>query len=243
MDWFHPLPVGDVFRCLTDFVFPPLCYSCGELLPRGCRIACPACVAAMRPINRADPLFLLARERLCEDGTVDELFSLFRFEKGGDLQSLMHHMKYSGAIGVGRWLGERLGSALQSGTWTTGSEAIIPIPLHTIKKRERGYNQSEQIARGAGKILGMPVETDLVRRIRHTRTQTTLGMDERRQNTAGAFVVPQKHCSDVEGRGFLLVDDVITTGATIRSCAQALRSAGARRIAACSVGLADRTNM
>ncbi len=242
MDWIRFVPVGGVCRTLADFLFPPLCYACGALLPPGCRIACPECRNEMRVVCRDDLLFAVARDRLCGDGAVDELFSLFTFEKGKGVQSLLHELKYAGAVGVGRWLGSQLGLAIQAQGWAAEIDAIIPVPLHLVKRRERGYNQSEMIARGIRSILNTPVDPGAVRRCRHTPTQTALGIDDRRRNMEGAFVVPRKRQGTIGGKRFLLVDDVITTGATIRSCAGALKAAGARSIVACSVGLADRTN-
>jgi|WetSurMetagenome_2_1015567.scaffolds.fasta_scaffold97381_2 ComF family protein len=233
--------VRDVTATIVDVVYPPLCFSCGTVLPQACRIVCPFCAASMRSVVREDPLFTSARERLCADGVVDDLFSLFVFEKGGGVQTLLHQLKYAGATSIGRWMGERIGCAIQRGEFVSGIDAVVPVPLHTAKRRERGYNQSEQIATGICRATGLPPKPGLVRRVHHTQTQTALGFDERKRNMEGAFAVPRRQGGRVEGCGLLLVDDVITTGATIRSCAQVLRSAGARRIVACSVGLADRT--
>lgn len=235
--------VGDTCRAIADFLFPPLCYCCGALLPSAHPIICPTCAGTLIQVDRNDPVFGLARDRLCADGVVDELFSLYKFEKGKELQALLHELKYAGASDVGRWLGMRLGHALRDGGGVAGIDAIIPVPLHIVKKRERGFNQCEHIARGVREMLELPARPELVRRCRHTSTQTRLGIDERMLNMEGAFVVPRSCRKAIEKRGFLLLDDVITTGATVRACAGALRAAGARTIVACSVALADRTSL
>jgi ComF family protein len=241
MGWSMLLHAGSAFEPLADVLFPPLCYACGALLPHGSRVACPPCVATIQKVDFTDPLLLLARERLCGDGVLDDVFTLFHFEKGGTLQTLLHHLKYGGAAGIGRWLGGQVGLAMRECSFAPRLDAIVPVPLHTAKRRERGYNQSASIAGGIGTVLRLPVDAGLVGRIRHTSTQTALGIEERKSNMAGAFATFPKRQRVIEGRGFLLVDDVITTGATIRSCAQALRAAGAGSIVACAVGLAEKT--
>jgi len=236
-------PVGLFIRALSDALFPSLCYGCGVLLSTRCRILCPTCTTALQVLDAADPLYLLARERLSADGLVDDLVSLFRFEKGHELQILLHELKYRGSASIGRWLGEQVGNAVRGLMPPDRFDASIPVPLHVAKKRERGFNQSEQIARGMGRALGLRVRPDVVRRVRHTPTQTALDSDERKANMEGAFAVPPRRLQDIGERGFLLVDDVITTGATLCACAAALRCAGARLIVACSVGIADLRNL
>ncbi len=202
---------------------------------------CPECVAAMHLIDAAEPLYQLARERLCADSVVDDFLSLYRFEKGCGLQTLLHQLKYTGAVGIGLWLGEQLGRAIRDKTADLQLEAIVPVPLHVVKKRERGYNQSVQVAKGIGRIVGLPVMPDVIRRTRYTPTQTALDIAGRKANMDGAFVVPRKHCAEIRGRRLLLVDDLVTTGATVRACGTALRLAGARSCC-CLLGRSGRSH-
>jgi ComF family protein len=219
---------------LLDFVYPPLCLSCGKLLGTGGEHVCPECWSAIRPASRDLPLFIETRSKLVESGPVDELVSLFVFEKEGPFQKIAHALKYSGAQQLGVELGRRLGTVLQR----DGIEAdmIVPVPLHKRKLRERGYNQSLLLARGIAEVTGMPVQTRLVRRKRWTETQTTLTKEERKHNVAEAFVAGT---GGLEGASVLVVDDVITTGATIEAVAAALKSSGARCVIAVSAALAQ----
>ena len=109
--------------------------------------------------------------------------------------------------------------------WYT--DVILPIPLHEEKLKQRGYNQSELIARGMANILGKPVETNSVRRVTRSATQTRKSRAERWQNVEGIFV---SEADAFEGKSVLLVDDVITTGATMEACAREVLKAGARSI-------------
>jgi ComF family protein len=230
-------------QAVAGIFFPSLCFSCGSLLPPSTKILCQTCLASMDRVASGDPLLMLARERLCGDGMLNDVTAVFHFTKGGPLQSAIHQLKYSGAPGIGLWLGGMVGTCIGKSGQHPGFDAVVPVPLHVVKRRERGYNQSERIAAGIGRVLALPVRSHWLMRTRHTPTQTTLGIAERRANMDGAFAVPRMAVRQVRGKKILLVDDVITTGATIRSCAEALRNAGVLAIAAGAVGLAERDSM
>jgi ComF family protein len=108
---------------------------------------------------------------------------------------------------------------------------LIPVPLHPIKFRERGFNQAEWIANGLGKTIQIPVRTQLMKRVKHTISQTTLNREERLNNMKKAFKINQ----DVSDRNIGIVDDVLTTGSTISSMASILKDAGAKKIIALTV--------
>ena len=120
-------------------------------------------------------------------------------------------------------------------TWNF--DLIVPIPLHHLKKAERGYNQSFYIAKGVRKILNIKVSDRIVKRIKYTESQTTMNISEREENIYGAFKVKLKN--SISGKNILLIDDVITTGATISECGKILLEAGANRIYAASIAIAD----
>jgi ComF family protein len=122
--------------------------------------------------------------------------------------------------------------------WGVTGDYLVPIPLHRRKLRERGYNQAELIACGMSEVTGIPVRTDLVRREKFTQTQTMLSLEERKKNMDDAFEVVPVATRNLENKTCILVDDVITTGSTILSCARELRDAGASRIIAASSALA-----
>lgn len=222
-----------------NFVFPPSCYCCGILLEHHRGLLCPGCQARVRPVTPSDPLSILARSRLCSDGVCTGLVALYHFASGGPVQDLLHALKYGGLTGVGRELGTRLGMAAMEAPWLRDVDLIIPLPLYRSKQRERGYNQAESIARGIARVVRKPVCPRAVRRTRWTDSQTTLGYVARQMNVEGAFMVPPSKIGSLRGKRVLLVDDVLTTGATTRACAAALRAGGAHAVYVAAVALAE----
>lgn len=186
-----------------------------------------------------DPLVLRARDRLREEGAVDRFLPLFLFEAGGPLRDALHLLKYSGLPALGDALGAELGRHVAGDPDFAAADLLVPVPLHPARLRERGFNQSERIARGAAAAAGIPARADLVRRSRNTPTQTSLGFRDRETNVRGAFGAGRGASAAAGGRTIILVDDVVTTGATLRACALVLRASGAERVFAASVALAD----
>ena len=183
------------------------------------------------------PLYQETRERLIAEGGISDLISCFVFEKNGPFQHIAHALKYQEYKSLGRELGTRIGKVLGDGN--VDIDILIPLPLHRIKLRERGYNQSEFIARGIASVIGKPVVLNTVRRTRHTQTQTKLNIEERRKNMEHAFELIPQTANILQEKKCLLVDDVITTGATMNSCAQVLLSSGVSSIIAASAALAQ----
>ena len=219
----------------ADAVFPPLCNACDALLSPGETIVCRACRGAIVPVDEWDDAYRDARARLGAEGTVTDFVAAWYFERNGPLQRLMHRLKYGGMTAVGREFGRVLGERIRDAGWG-GSGVIVPLPLHLSRMRERGYNQCACIAGGVAEITGRPVDVRLIARARFTASQVTLGHLERGENVRGAFALRPR--AAVGGKTVILIDDVVTTGATMRSCASALRGAGARAVIACAVAIA-----
>lgn len=147
---------------------------------------------------------------------------------GDEARALVHALKYGGwtsAAGpMADWLAEipLPMDVIEEVRWA------VPVPVSGVRMRERGYNQAERLARNLALRRGLETRPELLFRTRATETQTTLHPGERRANVAGAFAVPERHRSEIEGEHLLLVDDVWTTGATAIACAGALVRSGAR---------------
>lgn len=226
-----------IVRPLLDFIYPPTCVSCGNLLTPDVEHICTNCWDSIIRVTRAHELYLETKGKLLSSGHITDLASAFVFEKEGAFQRIAHSMKYEGMPSLGSKLGNRIGEVLQE--WNLSADCIIPIPLHKRKLRERGYNQAEYIARGVSETSGIPYYNDLVKRRKDTQSQTTLNIDERRENVHAAFEIAAGKLDYIKDKKLIVVDDVITTGATIVSCAQELRLAGAASVIAVSVALAQ----
>jgi len=229
--------VNTLFFPLVDFFYPPLCLSCRKLLLDAQRHVCHECWGSIQLVHPKLELYQETRNKLCASGTVDELVAAFVFEKEGAYQHIVHALKYSDCQSLGVELGKRVGHVMN--VWGVTGDYLVPIPLHRRKLRERGYNQAELIAGGMSEVTGIPVRTDLVRRKKFTQTQTMLSLEERKKNMDDAFEVRASELREIKGKTFILIDDIITTGATIESCGHELRAAGATKIIAASSALAQ----
>lgn len=225
------------FNFLCDFIYPPLCLSCQRLLESGCEYVCPECWHSIQVVTGESPIFHETRDKLVASGVIDDLLSAYVFEKEGAFQAIVHNLKYAGVQALGLELGRRLARSVREKG--TNIDALIPIPLHRRKLRERGYNQAELIARGISEVTGILVQCDVVRRKKYTKTQTLLSLNERRENMGEAFEVVAKMTNAVRDKEFLVIDDVVTTGSTMVACAAVLRASGARRVLVASAALAE----
>lgn len=215
-------------RCagvVADLIYPRRCGGCG----RFGQFFCAACRSALTP---AGPHCACRRAiapggscPACPAGSALAIYSAFHFE--GPLRRAILALKYHGQTVLAAPLGAEL-SAFWLGLGQGVPDVIVPVPLHPSRRRRRGFNQAELLARPLARDLGRPIEP-AIRRIRTGPAQARLGAAARRSNVQGAFgpgPVP------VAGRSALLVDDVTTTGATLAAAAAALRAAGAREVAA-----------
>lgn len=208
---------------LNDFfnlIFPKLCSSCEQTLLRSESVICTKCLLTLPKTN-----YHLDRENPINKvfwGRVDVVMAaaFYSFSKGSKVQRLLHRLKYKGGEEVGEALGLHYGFELKTSEYFKGIDYIIPVPLHKNKLKKRGYNQSESFARGLSKSMNVTVNTtDLYRKVDST-TQTKKTRYKRWENVGDIFGVIENH--DLEDKTILLVDDVVTTGATIEASAQVL---------------------
>ena len=221
---------------LFDFVLPRFCPACRNKLATAENTVCDSCLSK---IKLADPEFIKSEyQRKYENKRIISGFvSQYIFEKDKELQHIIHALKYDKKFHIGIFLGESLGKHFKSQFQSWNINLIIPIPLHHLKKAERGFNQSYYIAKGISSQTSIAVKSNAIKRMRFTQSQTTMTLKEREDNVEGAFKV--RKTENVKGKNILLVDDVMTTGATINECGKVLLEAGANRIYAATVALAD----
>ena len=217
---------------IFDFILPRFCPSCRNKLATAEKTVCNSCLSK---IKLADPEFIKSEyQRNYESkGIIFGFVSHYIFEKDKELQQIIHALKYDRKFQIGIFLGENLGKHFKSKFKNWNINLIVPIPLHHLRKAERGFNQSYYIAKGISAITAIPVNTKTLKRIRFTQSQTTLGMNEREINVEGAFTI--KYKEDIKEKNILLIDDVITTGATTNECGKVLLGSGARQIFAASI--------
>jgi ComF family protein len=203
------LPVCNT--CLADiqpFKFP-VCDRCSEALPSVGQGTCTAC-------KNAPPPFAAAKAF----GTYD-----------GNLRGLIHLLKYQGVRTAATALAKSTASVIAAHAAQLGEKPlIVPIPLHRAKYRARGFNQAEEIAAQLKKLTGFELYRYALVRKRNTESQTGMTAHQRRENVRGAFAARKRALRDLSGRNIILVDDVMTTGATAAECARVLRRAGAKQV-------------
>lgn len=221
---------------LLNLFYPRLCAGCGENLVDGEDHICTRCLWGLHRTG-----FHNERDNAVEKlfwGKVDIRYgaSLAYYHKESRLQQMIFKLKYHGEKEVGLVLGAELGLDLRQSPFAE-IDAVIPVPLHPRRLKQRGYNQSEWIARGVSQTMRKPVDNKSLRRAVATQTQTKKNRFERFQNVSNIFQVTSP--GDIEGRHVLLVDDVITTGSTLEACAAALKEVPGTTVSVASLGVAD----
>ena len=225
------------FELLVHALLPPLCVHCAEPLPEARPGVCRWCRATLRPLPEGCRRCGLPRPgspELCDRcrDWPDGLVAVAATRYAGAAESIAHALKYHGWTHLADLCAQSMADAL--GSRGGEIEALIPVPLHRARLRERGFNQSELLARSLSDRLGIPVVDALVR-ARPTRSQVGLGRAARRRNVAEAFAP----VGSLRARGvFGLVDDVATSGATLAAAGKALAASGADRITAVTFALA-----
>lgn len=222
-----------VLRVLADalvaLVFPKVCAACGSSLLSGERSVCLRCLMGLpRPYVRAGNSGVILRGRLEPYINLVGVAALYTFERGGDVQRLVHQLKYNGRKDVGLELGEELGRIVMAQHDFDDVDVIVPVPLHMERLKRRGYNQSEEVAMGVNRVTGWEVDTESVMRTVNNSTQTKKSKTERWLNSQGIFKV--EHGERLRGRHVLVVDDIITTGSTVTSMCHEIQKVGGVRV-------------
>lgn len=215
-----------------DFIalfYPAECLACGDSLVKGEDTVCSSCLLqlprTLYPWNEYNPFLEKFGGRL----PINFGAALMHFRKTGIAQKLLHKLKYNDHPEIGVRLGFLIGRELIRQKLAEQIDYIIPLPLHPAKERRRGYNQSQKIAEGIAEEIGKPMRGNVIRRVKNTPTQTRMSRQARWKNVADAFAVSNEE--DVSGKTILLVDDVMTTGASLEACGMKLLEAGCSGLA------------
>lgn len=221
---------------LTDLCFPRLCLICERQLVTGEEHICLHCLSRIPETNYhllpGNPMEQLFYGRV----SIEKAFGFFYFTAGGDFRKLVHTFKYKGEKKAARTLGRLYALRLKNSGVLDNIDLIVPVPLHKKRQRHRGYNQSEWIAEGISRITGIKTDYAILRRRHNTATQTLKAGYDRWENIQGAFYLSSPLPAGT--RHILLVDDVITTGATLIECARTLRRNREIKISVLTLGVA-----
>lgn len=208
---------------MMDLIYPPLCTSCGVLRPLDNHIFCLDCLHELPETGYHTLLHNPFTDHFKGRIDLQAGAAFLFFTRGGGTQRLLHQIKYNNRPDlistIGRWYGKQLN---QSPLWT-GSQLIVPVPLHWRKFRKRGYNQSAVFGEGLGETLHIPCHMTALRRITHNKSLTGMKRLQRVETIGSSYVLAKPHL--VRNKHVLLVDDVLTTGATLEACALVLHEA------------------
>lgn len=224
------------FNSFFDFFLPRFCAACKTKLLPGENIICVKCLTNIHFAEDQRIQHEFDR-KFKTNGFIKDFTSLYVFERSKEFQELIHQLKYNKRFRIGLFIGNRIAFEKTELINNWKIDLIIPVPLHHLKKAERGYNQSYFIAKGLATSLNLKATESVIKRVRYTESQTLKNIHERQENVSGAFKIKRK--KNIKGKNILLVDDVITTGATINECARQLLENGAKNIYAISAAIAD----
>ncbi len=224
-----------MFQFLGDLLYPDLCLSCDEHKKMPDDIWCVPCAYKISVTDY----------HLYENNPVSERFygkiklhratALFNFAKGGYLQNLVHKLKYENRPEIGLALGKLLANLLLTQA-DYDVDTVVPVPMHPSKEFKRGYNQAAVFGQGIAEVLNCPLSTQDFIKTKATITQTAKSRAERLENVKDVFFI--QNPQNLSGKHILLVDDVITTGATLESCVHILQTLPDMRISIACIGLA-----
>jgi ComF family protein len=208
---------------LLHLAFPHVCEGCGtdnlqpeHLLCLRCSSSLPSTNFHLHPNNPIEKIFLGRIE-------VSQAMAQYYFTKESLMQHLMHQFKYKANKDIGVYLGKLMGWAIAESNRFSNLDALVPLPLHKSKEHKRGYNQATVLCEGISSFINKPVLEDVVSRPEQTETQTKKGRIQRWQNMEEKFEMV--NTSAIENKHVLLVDDVVTTGATLEACGHELLKA------------------
>jgi ComF family protein len=226
------------FKPLHDFLsllYPDLCVVCSENLQGHEAHVCSSCLNSLPKTNFHQVPNNLLEQRLWGKVNFHRATAFFYFHKGSPFQKILHSLKYKGKKEVGETLGKHAAVELSTSEEFTSIDMIIPVPLHPNRIKTRGYNQSEWIAKGISEILDKPLDNSLIR-TKDTKSQTRKSVYDRYKNTDGIFHLTNS--DSLVNKHILLVDDVMTTGATFEACIQALSHVEGIKISAFALAMA-----
>ncbi|MEO5891220.1 MAG: ComF family protein [Ferruginibacter sp.] len=227
-----------LFSDTLHLFYPHVCTGCGSDVLQEDNLLCLKCITSLPHTHFAEhannPVEKIFWGRIPQVAAHSE----FYFAKESLIQCLIHELKYKGNQQIGIYLGEIMGRTLLESGRFAAIDYLIPLPLYADKERKRGYNQAAVICRGLSNIMNVPVLTGNITRKRFTETQTKKHRTERWENVADSFMINDK--AALQGKNILLIDDVITTGATLEACGHAILQAAEAKLSIAALAMATK---
>lgn len=211
---------------LLDLLFPPVCIHCGKRINKQNDFLCKDC------LNKIEYLIPLITK--VEGLSYDFLISIVRYREV--VVSIIHNLKFYNLSSISDFIAELIYKQIKKNKLVLDVNLIIDVPLHLVRKRERGYNQASLIAKKLANLLGVDYDGEIIERVSNTVSQATLEHDKRERNINQAFKL--KKNIDLKHKSVILLDDVFTTGSTAEECCKVLKSAGPKKITVLTLGKA-----
>jgi ComF family protein len=224
---------------LSGFInlfFPDLCVVCREPLLEGEAFLCLHCALKLPKTAYLSHVNNLSSDRFLGKIPLEKVYSYLYYNKGGIGQKLVADIKYRGNVSLGKWMGEYLAKDIQASGFFADIDFLVPVPLHSKRLKQRGYNQSEIIAMGISSLTHIPLETKNLFRKKATATQTKKGIYERWRNTLDIFDVHDSEMFD--GKHILIIDDVLTTGSTLEAVAHCILESKGSKVSILTLAIA-----
>lgn len=232
-----PLPsFKEMYGGLLHLLYPNLCVGCDADLPAADYCFCIRCLNRLQPTDMHEHRENEFTDRFWGRLQMESGAAMYYFNRKSPVQRALHRLKYQNQPDVGVRIGRRFGQLLSQSPHFAGIQAIVPVPLHRQKERQRGYNQSAMLAQGLSDSMRVPLLSDSLARNTHTASQTRKKRMERFENVSAVFTVKQPE--KIQGKHLLLVDDVLTTGATLEACGKALLEVPGARLSLATIAIA-----
>ena len=224
-----------MLSALINLFFPKTCHACDAVLIDNETDVCVGCRHELPLTNyhfeRPETVKKIFYGRI----HLEAATALFYFHKSGKAQQLLHHLKYKGKEDIGRIFGNWLGAELLDSPYFKSIDVVIPVPIHSKKLKQRGYNQSALFGQQIAKVLNASYVDDVLLKSVNTKTQVFQSREARFQSVVHSFYA--RNINTIEHKHILLVDDIITTGATIEACALVLNSANKSRLSVATIAI------
>lgn len=233
----HNSTVTQILADFISLIYPRYCVGCNGSLVKGEELLCTHCLLELPKTDYHTNPQNSFYQKMSGRIPVKFVMAQLKFVKESKVQNLLHNLKYKNHPEIAVSLGRMYGQELLYRNYKNEFDIIIPVPLHKVRKRKRGYNQSEEFGKGLSEVLQIPCSDEIVKRVLKTETQTKKTKLKRWNNVSEVFQVikPQQ----IHNKRILLVDDVITTGATLEACAKVLLEANCEEVSIACIAAAQ----